>query len=812
MSFGARFASTLSQTQQISMKTFLRNLMRLKTAYLLSICGLSVAYAAFFILLAQVLYDVTFEHRTPHGERIFRLELADEGSHLANFCRPDCEQFIASSPLIEAGVISNSFASGTYLVVSTQEADGSLQQHGYIEDITPCSPDLGKVFDFDMVEGTADVLHQPAHILLPQSLARKFYGSQSAIGQIIEIKQSVYGCTTRTWIVGGVYKDFPSNTQLQNRIYAPMDPEFDLYSWKRQNYTLFVRLQHEDDVASVLENWHSHVVATREDDSKDYVYELVSLPDMYFAEPCLYDEDFAHGSRTTTFILLSIALLILVLATINYTNFSMALVPFRIRAINTRKVLGSSDAQLRRGLTADAVWTSLLSALISFLLVHLITLFGGQSLLQASIALKDNGLLALGVVVLSVLVGALAGLYPARYTTSFSPALVLKGSFGLSPRGLRLRKILVSIQFIISLTLISCSLFMQGQNRYMRKAPLGFQTENIAVVSVSPSLTGSKETLLEERLGKLPQVTGVAFSQSVFCSADAYQHWGMTFRDGMIDFEAMIVSASLPEVLGIRIYQGRSFLPSDHLVPHEMFLFNRSAQETYQMTLDDKMQSFYDGEEPGIVGFCEDFRVFSMRRSVGPMALVTYSKTQDNSPLYSAIYVRYAPGTDATQLADDIQAIVCEMDPLYPTTIQFFDQIISNRYQNDVRFENTIKAFTLLAILICMMGVFGLVLFDTQQRRKEIVLRRINGATEKEILLLFSKSYVWLTCICFVISIPLTVFIMSQWMQPFAQRISLANPIMYIVSLALVLGITLLTVCTQVLRAVRANPVLTSSC
>lgn len=794
------------------MITFFRNFRHLKTAYILNIVGLSVAFAAFIIIMAQVRHEFAFDKHTPDSDRIYRVEIVcvedmggmgNMGDIVPIFTRLWADEIITSSPLVECGTVSFPFQAGTYCTIEVPAPEGSPEHtvaKGFREDFISTSPDFVKVFHFDIIEGSIECYQHPDNIMISESIAKKLFPGESPIGKQITVEESLYDNTNILLTIGAVYKDF-KNTQLKNGIYLPLEGKFDSQGFfSRFNYFLYVKLtdSKEETKQAFLENYYQNFLCKHEI-LTNVELRLNRFPDIYFTQDAKYDGYMNHGKLSTTLILLSIGILIILLAAINFTNFSMALVPFRIKAVNTKKVLGSSDRELRRGLITDAVWTTVISALLSFAVVAGIANTSLADVANTSIRLNDNWDIAAGTVILSILIGILAGIYPARYTTSYSPALVLKGSFGLSPKGLRLRKILVAIQFIISLSLISCSILIQRQNKLMQSGDLGFNSKNLLISSMNSSFRGEKRDEAERRIKELPYVTDVAFGLDLICSQDNFQRWNFNTEGKDRPISAIVVSWNFAKTLQIPLIDGE--YPTESLVAAKKIYVmpNKLAKEAFEWDLSTNINP--EGSDYfQLQSFTDDVKIFSLKVNPDPAALIFYDAG------FKYIYIRTVEGADVHRAITDIETILRDGDPSFPFSLIPFEETLTQRFKDDIAFESAIKAFSILAIIISIIGVFGLILFDTQQKRRDIAVRRIHGAKERDILLMFCKPYMILLGICWAISIPIVIYIGRVWLSNFANRVNISAWI-FLISLGITLAITLVTIVSQVLRAVRNNPV-----
>lgn len=780
------------------MKSIIRNFLsvirRFKMATLLNILGLSIAFAAFMVIMMQIDFDRNFDRFHTHANSIYRLEMTGGGSGQAVISRPMAETFFQSSPHILAGTITNAYTQKVFFSV---EENG--KRNNYQETTLRIDASFPEVFEFDMYEGVANALEEPDKVLIPLSLAQKIFGNESAINRQLNIRDGA------TLTVGGVYHDFPLNSIISNCIYWTIPVNENKNSWGNSNYYVYLKVDNPENVIHLVDNYKENVLADINPWGESFSWEeagmdlrLTVLPEIHFITDVAYDST-PKSSRQTLSVLFAIAIVIVVIAGINFTNFSTALTPMRIKSINTQKVLGGEEHIIRMSLILEAVLISLFSFLLSLIFLHLLTLSPLINLLDADPAISKHPLIISGTGLLAIFTGLLAGLYPSRYMTSFPPALVLKGSFGLSPKGRSLRNGLISIQFIASFSLIIGAFFMYLQNHFMQNTPLGYEKDEIIVTNINGEINKSLDAFINQ-LKSFSGITDVTSAQFLMSSQDQYMGWGRKYKSNDIQFQCLPVDPTFLSVIGVEVTEGRNFREEDELKEKGSFIFNQRAKEMFDLELNTEVEEM--GE---IIGFMPDVKFASFRTEVTPMAFFVWGT--DNwgiSPGYA--YIRVSGGTNLYAAIQHIRTTLKEFDPEYPFNVRFFDEVLNQLYEKEKNLTLLITLFSLVAIFISMVGVFGLVVFDSEYRKKEIGIRKVLGSTTGQILIMFNKDYVRILIICFILAAPTAWYVVARWLENFAYRTPM-HWWVYLLSFTLVSVITMITVTFQNWRAANDNPI-----
>ena len=783
------------------MKTLLHNfsgaLRRFRLPTALNLIGMSVAFAVFLILMMQVTYEWGFDRFHKHADRLYRLEIT-HGEYGAQAClsRPLIEAFTASSPHIEKGAFLNGFVDKENVTV---EHNG--ERRPFLEILYPVSADYADVFEFTMIEGERRALDIAGQVLIPQSMARKFFGTSSASG-----KEIIGEGWTAT--VGGVYKDFPDNSIVRNAIYRKIPDSYGKGGWTQNNFECYIRLDNPASSNGLIDNFkrnfHHEQLTWETMDLR-----LTALPDVYFETDCSFDTQKQKGSYALMRLLSGIALLIVVIAAINFANFSNAQVPMRVRSINTQKVLGGSVGTLRFSLVLEAVGICLLAYLLALFYVYNLSLTSFADIVVGGLSLEGRLPLVIGAGVFVILIGVGASYWPARYITSFPPALVLKGNYGLSPKGKMLRNCLVCLQFIVSFILIIGALFVNLQNRQMLRMPLGFDKEQVVVAdNLTNKLKGQPE-LIRQKLGGIPDIESVSMVSHLIGATDNYTRMGRSHKGEMINYLTIQADPSILEVLGVKPTTGRNFQPEDDL-GDGVYIFNEMARKEYGFEPGDllSLDKTYDWGETHIrekiAGFMPDLKYNSFKSITEPFAFYV-GKNQIVGSL-SQLMVRTRAGADYANLKTALAASLREIDPDYLPSLSLFDEMQDYLYEKELRAGRQITFFSLVTVLISLIGVFGVVMLESEYRRKEVGVRKVFGATVGELLRLFNKAYLQITTACFVVAVPVAYYAIIRWQESFIYKVNLSWWI-FLLAFVSVTAITLLTVSVQSWRVANANPV-----
>ena len=777
---------------------------------MLNIVGMAMAFAALYVIMVQVNFDLGYNKKVKDSDRIYAISMPDwytPGNWKTTLSRPLCENVINNVSCVECG--------GTTSIGKGYSEKFSLQEDGsgsFYLNVSQSSLGAFKVFSVEAVEGSIDNIVPWKDLVISDTKAEKL---GLHVGDVIYSHN--HGATMQQYNIAAIYKHFPANTDLSEiECFVNMgDLNIDLFSeW---SYPYFVKLNSADDIEPFEKQAFDYVVKTFNNMANEHGEEL-SEEDRKEAESKLkiklfpFDEMYfektissagRRGSKTTTYTLLAIAILMIVIAFINFINFFFALVPVRLKSVNTRKILGASRSNLVFGIVVESVVMIIVALALAAGIVKLFCGSTFAALIPCSALISNNIAIAFGTALGGIVLAIVSSLYPALYITAFPPAFELKGSFGTASKGMTFRVGLICFQFIVSLILIICASFVTMQRQYMLHYDMGFDRSNLLQVNTSSKIAAMRESATSE-LKNNPEIKDVTFASGDIVTSFRMD-WGRPFKGEQINFKCYPVQHNFLDFMGIEIVEGRNFTDSDELCDNGVFIFNEAARDKFGLTLEDKIHGHQT--ETDIVGICKNFNYKALSEGIEPFALYIFGKNSWTT--LNTLYIRTQPGTDIPTLIDWIKTKLNEMDPSVPKDefdVMFFDSRLDSEYGRERNTSRIILLFTVLAITISLMGVFGLVMFEAEHRRKEIAIRRINGASVVDVLKMFNIKFIRIVIVCFVLSIPISWLIVDAYLKGFAYRMPTHWWVFFSAFLSVMI-VTLIVVTLRCLSAALSNPI-----
>ena len=780
-------------------KNFITLLRRYTASSLLNIIGMSVAFASVYLLMVQVTNDLSYNKKIPDADLIYRLEHPNpstEGNWYAVWNNDFPFRLCDAIPEVES-------RGATWLL--SQDAEFSYKVNDEIRNInlnlSRSDEEAFKVFGFELIAGTVKDMG-PRDIVLKESVANR-YGLE--VGELL-----YFGRGTKEGMefnVVGIYSDFPKPSDIATADCFILLPEIGKTE-KMWSYNLYVRLYPNADAEEVTTKMRENLLdmCRKEGLSEEETNEMLSffeprlnpLTRLYFATECEGDMN-KKGNATTTYTLLAIAILILAIAFINFVNFFFALIPVRIRTVNNLKIFGAPTIRLRLNFLFETLGLITLSILGAAIIV---VAFADSTLINyisTSVRVVDNWRLILSLIAVLFVLGLLVSIYPAWYITRFSPAMVMKGSFHATKSGRVLRYMLVGIQYVISLTLIIVAIFLHRQHHFMTNHDMGFDKEQLFFINTNVKTLESYYTIAD-MLKQNPIVEDVTYSDHFFVST-LHGGWNINMNDKQTKVGAVSVAHNFLDFMGIKLVEGRNFSSSDSIA----VIMNETGRNQLELKLDDVHT--YSGFMQKIVGFSEDYESSPLQYGKEPLCFMV----NKDETIINCVYIRISQGVSMKEARDYILDTFMNLDSTVGKNeldeqLHYVDHFLEYYYQSERKLSILITIFTCISILISLMGVFGLVLFETQYRRREIAIRRVNGATVKDILKMFNVQFLKVVAVCSVIAIPLSYYIVDKYLMSFANRIALSAWV-FVLSVVIILLLTIFVVTTRSWKAANENPI-----
>ena len=736
------------------MKNFIAILRRYSVAMVMNFVGLVLALTAFMVLMLQVGYQMDFDKEHPTSGRIYRVDkvgAADDDIFKNIIPRGYADDVIKSSPHIIAGSIDCPFIGET---VFNAILDIDSPAFIFKSETNVIYPDFFKVFGTEFIEGSAEALNDLSQIAIPESLAKKLYGNESAIGHIMTHNEGYQFGEGRTkeFSVGAVYKDFPENSQIGNHIYLHVGSLHE-GNYGGANFACWVLLDSSDNKELVEQNFNDNYNYTDSEWLTDI--ELTPIEEIYFEDEG--STIWKTGSKKQAWMLICISILVMLTGGINYATFFTSLAPMRVKAVNTRKVLGSSIGKLRGELILEAVLFCFAAFSIALAVISPVSRWlMSQGISDMAFDFTSQFSLILLTGSISIVIGLVAGLYPSFYVTSLPTAFALQGNFAFSIAGRRFRTVMIALQFAITFALMIFALTVYRQNEYMTGYDTGFEKDRIAVVQISSEQYQFKSEWLQERLCSLPEVEDVAFALEGMGFSDSYSTFTLELGGEQVRCFSIYCSHNFLDVMGIPVIDGRNFLVSD------------VGNAIMNQTLKDLGGKIEITEGMGsVIGQTGNVRINSLRNEIAPICYIYVPK--DFATLGYA-YIRLQEGYDKTDVTEKISEILYEMDPSYLFEVEFYDEVMERVYEYEIKQGKIISIFSLLAAALSLIGVFGQVLVDVQYRRRDLAVKKVYGAEIPRLVLDGLKRYMVIGTISYIIAVPTAYYSVNRWLESFVEH------------------------------------------
>ena len=766
---------------------------------LINIVGMSIAFAAAIILTVQVKWDVTYDDNFDESEKVFRLEnsLMGDGLFSTWISRPLIETIRTASPNIEAVGTFSSLGQMVYYKEGHKDSGVSVS-------VVRIDSTMLSVFPFEWLEGSAANFTTKGTAIISEDWAQKIFANESAIDKIIEDSE---GNPVR---IIGVFRNTPLNFSMHHDMLEFIGSE-SIDNQHEFSYNSFIKLRdasQAEQTETMIEDAFLKFYGADDNDTWQVkmreCVRICNLHDAHFERDVRANVMSANKSVIITLTVMAIFLILI--AIINFINFAFAEIPFHIKNINTRRVLGESRNSLIGKQLRKAALTALVAFGIAILVVHLVASSSLASYVSGSLNVADNvGIIAfmLAIVVVAAIV---AGIAPAIYSTSQPTTMVLKGSYAMSVKGKALRNVLVGLQYVLSFGFILMALFVHIQTKYMIHSDMGFTQANVLQIYCGYNAGGDHEAVTAKLLQN-PAIADVTFADGNLVS-DQKMGWSRDDENGdNIYMEVFPVDVNFVKFFGLNIVDGRDFSESDNQSDAGCFIVNENFIQTFPQFEVGKLLNAHTENPAEIIGVMKDFNFKSLQHPMEPLVLFNWGKNCWRP--FRVMYVKTVAGADYEAVSQYIKETVNAFDPTMPISqidVHHLDQWIEDMYQSEEKHGNLITIASLVALIIAIIGIIGLVFFETQFLRREIAIRRVNGATVDSILRMINRKYIFMAVASFVVATPLTYMVITTWRREFAYQAPVSAWI-FAVAFALVVAITVAVVTLQSWRTANSNPV-----
>lgn len=801
-----------------------RNLMKNKVFSFINIVGLCAGLVCCMLISLYILNETSYDRYQKNADDIYQVGttfvMQGQENKTANSPAPLVAAMQQEFPEVELTTRLMALFAEDKTLLQYHEKNGDTksfyENNGYLADST-----FFRMFTYHFIEGNpGTALNDPRTVVISEDIAHKFFGDEPALNKTIHISSSTNG--DHDFLITGVFRKINKPSHIQGNFFVSMNGG-DIGDFIRNNsnnfannnmFYSYMRLRHGSDPAKTTAKFPAFVEKYESQDLKNAGFTkkqfLINLKDIHLRSGINNDVS-PSGSLTYLYILASVALFTLLIACINFMNLSTARSSRRSAEVGIRKVLGAE----KRSLVWQFLGESLLMSILAFVCAYMITLallpaFNSISGKDLSLSFSNNPGVIGGFFLLSVFTGFIAGSYPAFYLSSFKPVKVLKGRFTNSLAAVSLRKGLVVFQFIISVILILASVVILKQMKYLRSANLGFDKQRQVVIPLRSGNAKNIYTAFKSDISKLSQVESVGASNynpgSFNPSDNGFYKDGQTMADSKrtrtntVDYDYL-------KTLGIKPVAGRLFSPEFPSDTSNRIILNQTAIKEIGFSspadaIGKNVYFEYRGKKLTyeIIGVVKDFHFEDLHLPITP-----YGYGLSNDQKFNYMVVHTKPG-DLAPLLKTLAATWHHLNPNEPFEYSFLDKDFQKNYDAENKLSAIVGYFTIIAILISCLGLFGLATFSAEQRIKEIGVRKVLGASVTSIVTLLSKDFIKLVGISIVIASPIAWYVMNKWLQEFAYRIHISW-VVFAITTVIALLIALLTISFQAIKAAVANPV-----
>ena len=783
----------------------LRNLRREKGYALINILGLSVGISAFIIILLFVRHEFMYDRFYPEANRMYRVLQwrANDTQKTAITPAPLAMRLQEEYPQIEYATTIDDLNDEKGLL---SYEGRHLWQTGFWGDAY-----FFDVFQFEILEGDrSHLLNEPGAIVLTRSLATKLLGNGPAVGKVVTFQnQDEYRVT-------GVIQDIPHLSSFRfDFVLSVISQPY--YRENVQNNTLngnlswqtFVKLREGADPVHLGNEFARFVdkYIAREGDNPEHrlSFGLQPILKMHLFSDFRYEKAFT-GSIQQILLLVSIAIIILAMACINYMNLAIARSIQRLKEVGLRKTIGASKRQLIGQFVGESILTSAIALCLALVIVHtLLPLFAYMLQRPLTLSYFSNWLQFPLLVFILLIVGCVSGSYPAFYISRIQPAAILKGQVGRKNPIRGLQSGLIISQITASVGLVACGLIIYQQLQFLQDKDLGYNKENVYVFQIYDDSLSRNIAAIRNAFEEDPNVVTVSYSDYLpanINSSTEIKDWNDSDPDALLSIYQVRVSTEFLSAFGIPLLAGQGFGAYEHTGNVTPVVVNNSAASAMGFTPEEAigMEFGHFDHRKRIVGVVLDFHMHSMHIPIAPL-MMTYDGSAEEARF---IALKMRPD-DIHSSISHLKKVLQSFTP-FPVEHQSLTETLDIAYVEERRLGHTFSFFTFIALLISGLGLFGLSAFAAEQRKKEIGIRKVLGASIRKIVFLLTSEFTRLIVIALLFASPLAYLFMKRWLESFAYQTKIGIDVFLLTSIV-ALGLALVTISFQAIKAALSNPV-----
>jgi ABC-type antimicrobial peptide transport system permease subunit len=782
------------------LKTTFRNTTRHKGYSFINIAGLAIGMACTLLILLWIKDELSYDRFHENGKDIYRIMSYGTRYMIEGFDGTPAP--LAPAILEEVpGIVNYTRFSDVPKLVCKYEDKVFYENRGLIAD-----PSIFEIFTFPFVQGDPQTaFSEPLDIVITETMAEKYFGNEDPVGKTMEIDGQPAAVT-------GVIQDIPHNSHIQFDFLSSYKfiQKVSSYgmSWGSFNFVTYLQLEANRDIQEIGRKITAVAAKNNCPQVKDGVeFRLQPLSAIHLDNRAAHRNYINVGDRKYVYVFSIIAFFVLFIACVNFMNLSTARSTTRAKEVGMRKTVGASRRQLVMQFFGESFFlTSLACAIALILVMLLLPAFNQLTGKNLKLDLFDFQLVS-GLIIIVFLTAMTAGIYPAIYLSSFRPVKVLKGVFKSEGKSQAFRRILVVIQFSLSIALLIGTSVAYNQLRFLRHSKLGFNKENIIYVPVKENI-GKRYDAFKAELLNDSDILSVAAQYYLFAADGPFRSTGYDWEgreEGQEqDIILNLVDYDFIPMLDLELVEGRNFSQEYATDASQAYILNEEAIK--EMGIQDPVgKRFSYGKREGtIIGVLKNAHFRSLHVEIEPHVFFIL-RDVSAATQYGVVLIKIN-GHKTEEALTKIKGVWESINPISPFEYHFLDQKYDSLYGNEKKIGTILNAFTLFAIIISCLGLFGLASFLTEQRTSEIGIRKVLGASESGIVFLLSKQFTKWVLIANLFAWPAAYFVMSQWLKSFAYRINIGFWV-FLLSGMLAVGIAVFTVSFQALRAARANPI-----